>query len=170
MVHVQITDEQGRELEQVSRRAVGRVALRAHMVLLSARGYSVPAIATIHACGQDVVRLWLHRYTEQGVRGLEDAPRSGRPPKDALAGPIIDTQAGQSPQCSGHVQSCWTVALLTAFLAARFGLVLGRVSVRRYLHRLGWRWARPRLAPAQERRPNPLAHERRGALAVAQDE
>jgi transposase len=169
MIHLHVSDKQRQELEQVSRQAVGRVALRAQMVLLSTRGYTVPQIAAIHACGQDVVRLWLHRYEHQGVAGLDDAPRSGRPPKDPLAGRIIDTQAGQSPECSGHVQSCWTVALLTAFLAARFGLVLARDSVRRYLHRLGWRWARPRLAPARERRPDPLAQERRAALAAAHD-
>lgn len=167
MIHVHVSDEQRRELDQVSRQAVGRVALRAQMVLLSARGYSVPQIATIHACGEEVVRQWLHRYEEQGAAGLEDAPRSGRPPTHPLAGQIIDTQASQSPECSGHVQSYWTVALLTAFLATRFGVVLSADSVRRYLHRLGWRWARPRLAPAQERRPDPLAAERRAALAVA---
>ena len=170
MIHLHVSDKQRQELEQVSRQAVGRVALRAQMVLLSARGYTVPQIAAIHDCGQDVVRLWLHRYEQEGVAGLDDAPRSGRPPKDPLAGRIIDTQAGQSPECSGHVQSCWTVALLTAFLAARFGLVLARDSVRRYLHRLGWRWARPRLAPARERRPDPLAQQRRAAVAAAHDE
>jgi transposase len=170
MIRTHIDDQQRRELEQVSRQAVGRVALRAQMVLLSARGYTVPQIAAIQDCGQDVVRLWLHRYAQEGVRGLDDAPRSGRPPKEPLAGHIIDTQASQSPQCSGHVQSCWTVALLTAYLASRFHLVLARHSVRRYLHRMGWRWARPRLAPAQERRPDPLATERRAALAVAQAE
>ena len=62
MIHVQVTDEQRRELEQVSRQAVGRVALRAYMVLLSARGHSVPQIAAIHDCGCDVVRHWLHHY------------------------------------------------------------------------------------------------------------
>jgi transposase len=170
MIHVRVTDEQRDELEQVSRQAVGRVALRAHIVLLSARGYGVPQIAAIHDCGQEVVRQWLHRYEEQGVAGLEDAPRSGRPPTHPLVGQIIDTQASQSPECSGHVQSCWTVALLTAFLAARFGVVLSPDSVRRYLHRMGWRWARPRLAPAQERHPDPLAPERRAALAAARDE
>ena len=101
---------------------------------------------------------------------MEDAPRSGRPPKDPLAGRIVDTQASQSPECSGHVQSCWTVSLLTAFLATRFGLLLSPASVRRYLHRRGWRWARPRLAPARERRPDPLAQERRAALALAREE
>jgi transposase len=167
MIHVQVSDEQRQELEQASRQAVGRVALRAQMVLLSARGYSVPQIAAIHDCGPEVIRLWLHRYEDHGVGGLDDAPRSGRPPTQPLAGHIIDTQAGPSPECSGHVHSCWTVALLTAFLATRFGLRLSRPSVRRYLHRLGWRWARPRLAPAQGRRPDPQAAERRAALAAA---
>ena len=143
MIHVQVSDAQRRELEQVSRQAVGRVALRAHMVLLSARGYSVPQIAAIHDCGCDVVRLWLHRYEDAGISGLDDVPRSGRPPTNPLAGHIVDTQASQSPECSGHVQSCWTVGLLTAYLATRFRLVLSGSSVRRYLRQMGWRWARP---------------------------
>jgi transposase len=168
MIHVKVTDAQRRELEQVSRQAVGRVALRAHMVLLSVRGYSVPQIAAIHDCGCDVVRTWLHRYEHQGVAGLEDAPRSGRPPKDPLAGRVVDTQAAQSPECSGHVQACWTVRLLTTFLATRFGLVLSCSSVRRYLHRMDWRWARPRLAPA--RKTDPQAPAKEAALTAAQDE
>lgn len=70
MIRVRITDEQRRELEQVSRQAIGRVALRAQMVLLAARGYSAPRIADIHACGPEVVRQWLHRYREEGVRAM----------------------------------------------------------------------------------------------------
>ncbi len=153
MIRLQLSEEQRAELTQVSRQAVGRVALRAQMVLLSGRGYSVPQIARIHDSGMDVVRTWLHRYEEQGVAGLEDEPRSGRPPKDPLAGDIIDTQARQSPRNSGHVQGCWTVALLTAFLATRFGLVLSCGSVRRYLRLQGWRWRRPRLDTARKHDP-----------------
>ena len=148
MVHVYLSDGQRRELRRVSRQSVGRVALRALMVLLSDRGYSVPKIAKVHNCGSDVVRTWLHRYQEQGVVGLEDELRSGRPPKAPLARQIVDAQASQSPECSGHVQSCWTVALLSAFLAVRFGLNLAYSTVRRYLRTMEWRWARPRLAPA----------------------
>src|SRR5438067_3968296 len=148
MIRVHLTAEERRAVEQVSRQAVGRVALRAHMVLLAGRGYRVPQIARIHDCGEDVVRPWLHRYRDHGVAGLDDTPRSGRPPKDRLAGRIIDTQASQSPECSGHVQTCWTISLLTAFVATRFGLRLSCASVRRYLQQRGWRWARPRLAPA----------------------
>jgi transposase len=169
MVFVHLSDEQRRELHQVSRRAVGRVALRAHMVLLSDRGFSVPQIAEIHDCGRDVVRNWLHRYEQEGIGGLEDDPRSGRPPKDPLAAHVVDAQASQSPQCSGHVQSCWTVALLTVFLAVRFGLDLACSTVRRYLKATDWRWARPRLAPASvlRRRRDPETEVKLTAIAAA---
>jgi transposase len=148
MLFVELTEEERAELERVSRQAVGRVALRAHMVLLNDRRYRVPMIAAIHDCGEDVVRLWLHRFEQEGVAGLADEPRSGRPPNDPLAREIVDTQASGSPRASGHVQSCWTVALLAAFLAVRFGLSLSCSTVRRYLHQMGWRWRRPRLTPA----------------------
>ena len=169
MVFVKLTAGQRRELGRVSRRAVGRVALRARMVLLSGRGFSVPQIALVHDCGQDVVRIWLHRYEREGVKGLEDEPKSGRPPKDPLARHIIDAQASQSPECSGHVPTCWTVALLAVFLAVRFRLVLSCSSVRRYLKGTGWRWARPRLAPASvlRRKRDPATAAKRAAIAAA---
>jgi len=169
MIYVRLTDERRRELETVSRQAVGRVALRAHMVLLSARGYSVPRIAAIHDCGEDVVRTWLHRYEVEGVAGLEDEPRSGRPPKDPLARQIVDAQAQQSPECLGYARTCWTVATLAAFLALRFRLALSPSSVRRHLKAMGWRWARPRLAPAStlRKKRDPEAGAKTAAIAAA---
>jgi len=170
MLYVHLTDGQRAELEAVSRQAVGRVALRAQMVLLSDGGHSGPQIAAIHRCGCDVVRTWLHRYRARGVAGLADLPRSGRPPADPLARQIVDAQAGQSPRCAGLVQACWTVALLAAFLAARFGLALSGSTVRRHLKAAGWRWRRPRLAPASalphKRDPATAAKERAIAAAL----
>lgn len=166
MIRMELSEDERRALARVSRQAVGRVALRAQMVLLCGRGYAVPQIAQIHDCGEDVVRTWLQRYQDQGVAGLEDEPRSGRPPKDRLAAEIVDTQAGQPPDCSGHARAYWTVATLTAFLLSRFRLALARSSVRRCLKAKGWRWARPRLAPARPR--DPEAPAKLAALARAQ--
>ena len=163
MIYVTLSEVQRQELRQVSRQAVGRVALRAQMVLLSGRGFSVPQIATLHDCGEDGVRHWLHRYEQQGIAGLKDEPKSGRPRKDPLAEQIIDTQASQSPPCSGHVQSCWSVRLLTAFLCTRFHLSLFASTVRRLLKVCGWRWRRPRLAPAStlQTKRDPETEEKR---------
>lgn len=169
MIFVRLTDKQRGELERVSQQAVGRVAMRAQMVLLSDRHYPVGFIAEIHQCGCDVVRTWLHRYQSHGVAGLQDEPRSGRPPKDPLAPQIVDTQASNSPECSGYGQSCWTVALLATFLTLHFGLSLSWSTVRRYLKAMGWRWARPRLAPASvlRRKRDPDADAKRAAIAAA---
>jgi transposase len=167
-----LTAAQRRGLERLRRRAVGRVSQRAHMVLLAGRGYTVRHIAEVFDCGEDVVRQWLRRYRERGEPGLEDLPRPGRPPKDRLAPHVIDAQMSQPPTCSGHVQTCWTVPLLTAFLAARFRVRLSAGRVRHYLHRLGWRWARPRLAPAThappgQRKVDPAAALKLGLIARA---
>jgi transposase len=165
-----LSDEQRQVLDQVRRRAVGRVSQRAHMVLLSARGFSVERIAEIFGVGEDVVRKWLHRYEESGPVGLDDRPRPGRPPRDRLARHIVDAQASNPPCNNGLVQGGWTVGLLTAFLATRFRLVLSTASVRRYLHQTGWRWARPRLAPAThaprgQRKVDPAAELKLALLA-----
>ena len=169
MLYIHLTNEQRAGLEAVSRQAVGRVALRAQMVLLSDRGHSVPEIAAVHRCGLDVVRTWLHRYCVGGVAGLQDLPRSGRPPTDRLARHIVDAQASQSPRCAGLVQACWTAALLAAFLAARFGLALSASSVRRHLRATGWRWRRPRLAPASAlpQKRDPAAPAKVAAIRAA---
>jgi transposase len=169
MIFVHLTDEQREELERVSRQDVGRVALRAQMVLLSDRGYVVPFIAVIHNCGCDVVRTWLHRYELEGVAGLQDLPRSGRPRKDPLGPQIVDAQASNSPECSGHVQSCWTVGLLTAYLAVCFGLQLSLSTVRRYLKMMDWGWRRPRLAPASvlRKKRDPEAPAKLAAISAA---
>jgi transposase len=162
-------DEQRRALLALRRRAVGRVSMRAHMVLLSARGYSVALIAEIFEVGEDVVRTWLHRFQQEGPDGLADRPRPGRPPTDRLARPIVDAQASNPPHCSGLVQACWTVGLLAAFLAARFRVVLSPSSVRRHLKAMGWRWGRPRLAPASvlRKRRDPDREAKLAAIAAA---
>ena len=114
MIHMQLSDPQRQELERVSRQAIGRVALRAQMVLQSDRGSTVPQIAQIHACGQDVVRTWLHRSAQHGVAGLEDEPRElptaqgpsgwadrGRPGQSVatLLGPCPDVLDGLPADC-----------------------------------------------------------------------
>jgi transposase len=163
-----LSDEQRQALEQVRRRAVGRVSQRAHMVLLSARGYTVEQIAEIFGVGEDVVRKWLHRYERQGPLGLDDRPRPGRPPRDRLARHIVDAQASNPPCNNGLVQGGWTVGLLAAFLAARFRLSLSPASVRRHLRQAGWRWARPRLAaPRGQRKEAPATPLKLALLAQA---
>jgi transposase len=54
---------------------------RTQMILLSAAGQPVAQIASLTLFGEDTVLYWLDRYEQDGIDGLADRPRSGRPPK-----------------------------------------------------------------------------------------
>jgi transposase len=56
-----------------------RVATRAVMVLLSTAGMSAAEIGELLDCHPATVRRWIHRYNADGVAGLADCPRPGRP-------------------------------------------------------------------------------------------
>ena len=51
------------------------------MVLLSATGHPVAQIAALTFFGEDTVLYWLDRCDRDGIDGLADRPRTGRPPK-----------------------------------------------------------------------------------------
>jgi transposase len=54
-------------------------AARAVMVLLSLHGLSAAQIAGLLDCHPATVRRWLGRFNTEGLAGLADRPRSGRP-------------------------------------------------------------------------------------------
>ncbi|MGE5617633.1 MAG: helix-turn-helix domain-containing protein [Sphingomonadaceae bacterium] len=76
-------------MRRVMRREVGRVSQRAHMILLSAQRKTVPEIAAIFDTTPVTVRFWLRRFEAEGMAGLYDQPRPGRPTKaGAVESPI----------------------------------------------------------------------------------
>ena len=79
------TDEERDQLKQMKRQEVGRVAMRAHMILLSDRGHSPSEIADLHAVSHPTVYKWIDRFDEEGPRGLYDREREGRPLKIDLS-------------------------------------------------------------------------------------
>ena len=62
MVYVHsLSDSEKKELRQMTRKQVGRVAERARMILLSHRKQSVPEIAATFDCSHKTVRDWISR-------------------------------------------------------------------------------------------------------------
>jgi len=156
--------EQG-ELERMTRQEVGRVAMRAHIVLLSARGYTVPEIVKIHDTSNTTVYKWFDRFDAQGPEGLYDQPRAGRPPKvtDEVKKTLEET-LDDPPTQQGYTFTVWTVALLREHIERELDVQVCQDTIRRTLHQLGFRWRRPRWAVERE---DPQAAEIMVAIAKA---
>lgn len=161
-VRITLDDTQRTALRQFARQAVGRLSERAHFVLLSDQGLAPDEIGRLIGYTVNTVKLWLSRYLDQGLDGLADEPRSGRPLRERHLTDVVEAQASQAPPSYGYVQAIWTVGLLVAHLATRFHLQASVSSVRRALRALRFSWHRPKLAPA--RRPDPERLEKQAHL------
>jgi len=109
------------ELESLSRRATApyRLVVRARVVVLAAEGLANCAIAERLGVCADTVRKWRRRYCEQGIEGLADAPRPGRPrvfPAAVVAG--VKALACEMPAACGTPLARWTCPELARHAAA----------------------------------------------------
>ncbi len=109
------------ELESVSRRASApfRLVLRSRIVLLAAAGTANRLIAERLGICEDTARKWRRRYCEQGIEGLADAPRPGRPrvfPAPVVA--AVKALACEMPATSRTPVARWTCPELARHAAA----------------------------------------------------
>ncbi len=79
---IELSDEQRRILEARARKYTlpYREVVRAQMVLLATQGFGNDEIAHRLNSRREVVSMWRKRFFEQGLAGLEERPRRGRPP------------------------------------------------------------------------------------------
>src|SRR5512132_1150843 len=77
----ELTADEHTAIQQLahSRTASARLVERARMLWHAAQGERVPAIAHRLHLDARTVRLWLTRFQEDGLAGLQDRARSGRP-------------------------------------------------------------------------------------------
>jgi transposase len=122
-------------------------------------GQPPPAVAVALGCCLASVYNWLAAWRRDGLAGLVERRHAGGPRR--LAGAPeerLDTLLGSDPQAAGHRASGWTVPMLRAELA-KGGAAVGERTIRRALHRRGWRWKRPKYVLG---RPDPAYAEKRG--------
>ena len=85
------------------------MAVRSRIVLAAATGRSNRQIAMDLKIPEVSVGKWRRSIAVEGLDGLRDAPRSGRPPKyDAAVWQKVQTLACQQPAAQGR----WTVRTL----------------------------------------------------------
>jgi transposase len=78
----ELSEKEKTDLEQLHRSGTShRERVRAHAVLLSAKGFEVETLAVIFSVDRDTASRWLERFEQGGVVALCDANKSGRPRK-----------------------------------------------------------------------------------------
>jgi len=108
MIRISLTEEEKASLIRFRRAQKSTIGERAHYVLLSNSGKPVSEIATHLSRNGHTIRLWLKRYQEDGIAGLNSKKQSGRPAKKAA---IIESQVqellSKSPQDYGYQEAGW---------------------------------------------------------------
>ncbi len=98
-------------------------------------------------------------WGSSGLEGLKEAKHQGRVRTlDASAEAELESLLVQDPQERGYHASGWTIPLLQQELAQMVYQVSGK-TIRRTLHRLGWRWKRPKYVLG---RPDPEYEAKKG--------
>ena len=105
-VEIKLSEAERSELERLARgRKVWRaVSDRAHIVLLAAEGLTNVQIANTLDINNLTARKWRNRFSEQGMDGLEDEPRPGRPrciDDDAVA-EVVRKTLEEKPRDATH--------------------------------------------------------------------
>jgi transposase len=117
----EIDDDEGRRLVRIVRRGAGSVVTwrRAQMVLLSAQGMDVPAIAKVAFTSEDRVRDVVRNFNADGFGSLYPKYKGGRPPKFSLPQRReIKKIAKSKPAEHGLPFSAWSLSKLAEFLVA----------------------------------------------------
>jgi transposase len=163
-----LTDAERQALEAGLRASTAFTLRRAQILLASARGDHVPAIARTLGCNEQTVRNALHAFNATGVAAL--TPGSSRPHTvhaafDAAAAARLTDLLHRSPRDFDHPTSLWTLDLAAATAHAA-GLTATRVTgetVRATLarHKVHWKRAKRWITS-----PAPAYHRKKGCATA----
>jgi transposase len=141
-----MTPTQREQLDRLYRTTkVPRLRTRAQMILLAAeQGFKVRQIAAIVRESEATVLRWLKRYLAEGLEGLHDAPRPGRPSEltEAYRAALL-AAVRRRPRSLGLPFSLWTLQRLVDYLAERTSIRVSDETVRRALKQAGIVLSRP---------------------------
>jgi transposase len=143
-----LTDQEGSRLQQIVRRGKhGSVRVRRAMIIMaSASGTPVPAIARLVAADEDTVRDVIHLFNAKGLAALDPQWAGGRPRRisdDDIQ--VIVTAATTRPEKLGLPFTCWSLRKLAAYLTgAPQPVRIGRERLRQILHARGISFQRTR--------------------------
>lgn len=144
--------------DEIRRSTEARYDHRLHGLLLVAQGMSGHEVAQLLGDAPRTVAYWVRRFEEEGLAGLVDAERSGRPRRlTETQIETIDSALRQQPSAFGLSGNLWDGKTLAAFVHQQWDIRLGVRQCQRLFRQLGFRLRKPRpliasADPEQQRR------------------
>jgi transposase len=121
------------------------VVKRATAVRMLHQGQSPAEVAEIFSVALPTPYQWFHRFRAKGLAGLQNKPRSGRPPiADEAYQTELDTALEQEPSELGYEFALWTVQRLNQHLQKVTGKQISDERLRVLLKKRGWVYRRPK--------------------------
>lgn len=143
--------------DEISGTKEGRYFHRLHVVLHVLHGASSYEAARLYGDSPRSVEYWVQRLVSQGLAGLEEGERPGRPSR--LSSPEeqgLRSEIRRSPRELGYDQNLWDGVLLSHHLEERYAVSLSVRQCQRLFHKLGFTLQRPR---RQAHEADPLQQE-----------
>jgi len=120
------------------------VRQRAMGLRLLHEGQTPQEVAEIMVVSQPTVYKWHHRWRDNGLEGLANQPKSGRPRKtDQSYVALLEEVIEQDPQALGYSFTVWTATRLRLHLKIATGKLLGSTQFRALLKENKFVYRRP---------------------------
>jgi transposase len=131
--------------DEIRRSYESRYDHRLHAVLMVAQGMSCREVAKLLGDSPRTVAYWANRFEAEGLSGLADAYRPGRPRRlnDEQLHEIQEALRS-SPTEYELTANLWDGKLLSHFIQKRFGVELGIRQCQRMFRQFGFRLRKPR--------------------------
>ena len=138
---VEIAADDQAELERIVRSSTAEVRMveRAQIVLCAAEGRSAAEIGRLVGCSTNTAQKWRARYEQDGITGLRDLPRSGKPLiySQADRARLIAKACTRPPETpEGAQQERWTYEQLgqaVGMSRAQAHTILARADIKPHL-------------------------------------
>lgn len=107
---------------------------------------------------------WVKRFNEEGLAGLEDKPKAGRPPThDQQVHSALISLALQKPDSLGYPFKLWTLERLQTAFQERQGVHLSDSTIWEWMEAEGFSWKRQQSWFHEAEKHDPEFVEKRGA-------
>jgi len=121
------------------------VRQRATAIRMLHLGHKPETVAELFAVAPSTVWNWHRRYRAEGLAGLANQPKSGRPAKaDAAYVQAVATTLEADPRELGYSFSIWTINKVRLHLAKATGILLSYSRMRALLRKQGYVHRQPK--------------------------